>query len=160
MAFQNRSSCAVLLRHGFSRACLQRGLVEWFKSDSQGTVSEALMSFVAERQFILATRETGYRTTSSAIAELIDNSLQAGARHVRIRTRVLFRDDQANSAEVAVLDDGSGMSAESCGTIRLQCDGSQPSNRGSIPRTATNVRPSGVNLSGPASTSRNSCRPS
>src|SRR4051812_2757479 len=71
------------------------------------------MPFVAERQFIVATRETGYRTTSSAIAELIDNSLQAGARHVDIRMRLAEADPGEQSVEVAVADDGSGMSAES-----------------------------------------------
>ena len=66
------------------------------------------MSFVAERQFIIATRETGYRTTSSAVAELIDNALQAGARRINIRTRHFERNAQ-EGPHVAVLDDGSGM---------------------------------------------------
>jgi hypothetical protein len=66
------------------------------------------MSFVAERQFIIATRETGYRTTSSAIAELVDNAVQAGARHVEIRTRNFERNAE-DEPGVAVLDDGAGM---------------------------------------------------
>lgn len=66
------------------------------------------MPFVAERQFIIATRETGYRTTSSAIAELVDNALQAGARVVKIRTHSFTRSGDAN-VEVAVIDDGCGI---------------------------------------------------
>ncbi len=66
------------------------------------------MSFVAERQFIIATRETGYRTTSSAIAELVDNALQAGARQIEIRTRNFERNAE-DEPRVAVLDDGCGM---------------------------------------------------
>lgn len=68
------------------------------------------MPFVAEREFILATRETGYRTTSSAIAELVDNSLQAGARNIQIRTRNFERSSTDDSStELAVLDDGCGI---------------------------------------------------
>lgn len=71
------------------------------------------MPFVAERQFILATRETGYRTASSAIAELVDNALQAEARSVSIRTRIITDGpSDENNVEVAVLDDGCGMNAE------------------------------------------------
>ena len=78
------------------------------------------MPFVAERQFIIATRETGYRTTSSAIAELVDNSLQAGARHITIRTRVSADADDSSLVEVAVLDDGSGMSpSQLTGSLRF-----------------------------------------
>lgn len=66
------------------------------------------MSFVAERQFIIATRETGYRTTSSAIAELVDNALQAGARRIEIRTRH-FERNATEEPGVSVLDDGAGM---------------------------------------------------
>jgi hypothetical protein len=83
------------------------------------------MPFVSERHFILATRETGYRTTSSAISELIDNSLQASARKIQIRTRNFGRlSSNGNSTEVAVLDDGCGMEP-SLIPIALQFGGTQ-----------------------------------
>lgn len=70
------------------------------------------MPFVAERQFIIATRETGYRTAASAIAELVDNALQAQAKSVQIRTRIVVDSDGGNVVEIAVLDDGYGMAGE------------------------------------------------
>ncbi len=39
---------------------------------------------VSDRTFILAARDTGYRSLAAAVAELMDNALQAGARTVRI----------------------------------------------------------------------------
>src|SRR6059036_3043466 len=42
---------------------------------------------VADHQFILATRDTGYRGVANAVAELIDNSIQAGASDVRVFVR-------------------------------------------------------------------------
>ncbi len=65
-------------------------------------------TIVAVEQFILATRDSGYRGTQSALAELVDNSLQAGAARVVI-------DIQRHEAlqpwplTVTVTDDGGGM---------------------------------------------------
>lgn len=68
---------------------------------------------VAAHHFIVATRETGYRSVATAIAELIDNAVQAKATSIRV-----FVLDQATSKEVAggnrettiaVLDNGEGM---------------------------------------------------
>lgn len=58
--------------------------------------------------FILATRDTGYRDIAAALAELVDNSVQAEA------TRILIAVDEPQSAArsrftVSVLDNGSGM---------------------------------------------------
>lgn len=66
-------------------------------------------SIVALREFIQATRDSGYKGTSSAVAELIDNSLQAGARHIRLR---LSPGSDAADAPIllSVQDDGEGMS--------------------------------------------------
>ncbi|WP_417849372.1 ATP-binding protein [Thalassoglobus sp.] len=63
---------------------------------------------VNEQRFIEATRDTGYRSTSTAIAELVDNAIQAGASIVRIFT------DQTGvgvdrEISIAVLDNGTGM---------------------------------------------------
>jgi hypothetical protein len=64
-------------------------------------------SIVALDRFIQSTRDSGYKSTASAIAELVDNSIQAGATDVQI----LIMKDAANSfpLKVAVTDNGSGM---------------------------------------------------
>lgn len=69
-----------------------------------------------------ATRDAGYRSTTAAVAELIDNAIQADAHSVRV-----FVHESSGSSgrdlSLAVLDDGSGMSPE---TLRraLQFGGS------------------------------------
>jgi hypothetical protein len=57
--------------------------------------------------FLLATRDTGYRSTAMAVAELVDNALQAGARHVSVD--VTRGTDPVHPIEVTVADDGVGM---------------------------------------------------
>ena len=65
-------------------------------------------SIIAIDRFILATRDSGYKGTESAVAELVDNSLQAGARNVTIS--VVVQDDFSTyPLRVSVLDDGCGM---------------------------------------------------
>ena len=39
---------------------------------------------VAVQSFVEATRDTGYKSTGSAIAELVDNALEASAKHIDI----------------------------------------------------------------------------
>src|SRR5262249_32188384 len=46
--------------------------------------SESDDTLVAVDRFIQATRDSGYRGTPSAVAELVDNALQAGASRVVI----------------------------------------------------------------------------
>ena len=41
-------------------------------------------SIVSETKFVQSTRDTGYRSTAAAIAELIDNSIQAEASQIRV----------------------------------------------------------------------------
>jgi len=62
-------------------------------------------SIVLERTFILATRDTGYKSTAAAVAELVDNALQARARHID----VVIQDDDVEGLALAVVDDGAGM---------------------------------------------------
>lgn len=64
-------------------------------------------SIVAVERFIQATRDSGYKSTVSAVSELVDNSLQAGAGLVVVF--VLETRDPDFPLEVAVLDDGEGM---------------------------------------------------
>ena len=56
-------------------------------------------------RFVQATRDSGYRNIASALSELVDNSLQAGASQVDI----IINEDAEPAPFVAVLDDGCGM---------------------------------------------------
>lgn len=62
---------------------------------------------VALPSFIDAIRDSGYRTPAHALAELVDNSLQAGASHVSIEIQ---DDDTSRGQTICVIDDGCGMS--------------------------------------------------
>jgi hypothetical protein len=61
-------------------------------------------------------RDAGYRDTSMAIAELIDNSIQAGAKTIRVITIDEVQQSRASKQvvvnKIAVFDDGEGMSKE------------------------------------------------
>jgi hypothetical protein len=64
-------------------------------------------SLINPINFLLATRDTGYKSTVLAIAEFIDNSLQAGAR--RVSVDVGLGKDPQYPIEISVVDDGDGM---------------------------------------------------
>ena len=57
----------------------------------------------------MATRDTGYKSTALAVAEFVDNSLQAGAGSVTVD--VIPTGDDEYPIEVLVTDDGTGMDA-------------------------------------------------
>lgn len=61
--------------------------------------------------FIRATRETGYRSTAYAVAELVDNAIQASADLVNI---LIEKEETAGCTGliVSVIDDGVGMSVD------------------------------------------------
>jgi len=63
-------------------------------------------SLVAVDKFILATRDSGYRGTESAVAELVDNAIQAGAQRVHVMVTAV---EAPNPLRIAVHDDGCGM---------------------------------------------------
>jgi len=65
-------------------------------------------SIIVLDKFIQATRDSGYKGTISAIAELVDNSIQAGAKRIGI-TLENGEKDPAWPISVAVLDNGTGM---------------------------------------------------
>ena len=67
-------------------------------------------SIVAVDKFIWATRDSGYKGTTSAVAELVDNALQARATEISVRLMV---DDRQREYPLvlSVLDNGSGMDA-------------------------------------------------
>lgn len=63
---------------------------------------------IAVDKFILATRDSGYKGTPEAVAELVDNAIQAGAREIHIEFDAENVDD---GVCVNVVDNGSGMDA-------------------------------------------------
>lgn len=65
-------------------------------------------TLVAIDRFFLATRDSGYKGTPSAIAELVDNALQARATHIVINVELDESKDDG-SLRVEVIDNGSGM---------------------------------------------------
>lgn len=81
-------------------------------SMSESGDTSIIRPIVAESTFILAARDTGYRSSAAAITELMDNSIQAGAKSIRVfitesgqRTLGVWHRD----VQVAVLDNGRGM---------------------------------------------------
>jgi hypothetical protein len=64
---------------------------------------------VAVRSFIEATRDTGYKSTGSAIAELVDNALEASAKQVNVTIEHAMNVGPAGNSVIRVTDDGSGM---------------------------------------------------
>lgn len=78
------------------------------------TFDEEGFSIVALDNFIRATRDSGYKDTASAVAELVDNSLQAGATEISI----LFTADdrEKHPLVLKVIDNGCGMDSR---TLRI-----------------------------------------
>jgi len=74
--------------------------------------SGAGIPLVADTQFILATRDTGYRNLASALSELIDNAIEAKAKTINIEVRE-ERENGRREVSLAVVDDGEGMDEDS-----------------------------------------------
>lgn len=67
-------------------------------------------SIIALDKFIQATRDSGYKGTPSAVSELVDNSIQAGATEIAISVVATTDDtDEEKAIEMSVLDYGCGM---------------------------------------------------
>ena len=81
--------------------------IGWGKMAASET--QADWSIISLREFIQATRDSGYKGTASAISELVDNSLQAGAKRIDVFIEVTG--DATYPLSIAVRDDGSGMAA-------------------------------------------------
>ena len=60
---------------------------------------------VAIQSFIQATRDSGYKSTSSALAELVDNAFEAQATTVD----VVLSDEEDGGKRIVISDDGTGM---------------------------------------------------
>jgi hypothetical protein len=81
-------------------------------------VTDAIMEFdiVPTSLAVKAMRDNGYKNAAYAIAELMDNSIQADAKTVQLlcadRESQIEQRTRRRLHQVAVLDDGSGMDAE------------------------------------------------
>ena len=81
-------------------------------------MTEALKEYdiVPTSLAVKAMRDNGYKNAAYAIAELMDNSIQAGAKTVQLlcadRESPVEQRTRRRLHQVAVLDDGSGMDAE------------------------------------------------
>ncbi len=56
-----------------------------------------------------ALRNTGYKNTENALAEIVDNSLEAGAKDILILCKTGIRHTRKSIVEIAILDNGCGM---------------------------------------------------
>ncbi len=79
-------------------------------------------SIIQVQNFIMATRDSGYKSTASALAEIVDNSIEAGATlvHIQIQRNVRGTEDDY---ELRITDNGAGMKSEELG-LALQFGGS------------------------------------
>lgn len=75
------------------------------KTESEMPRSSDQSSIILLERFIQATRDAGYKGTPSALAELVDNALQAGA--TRISIDIITTPDK--QLEVGIMDNGCGM---------------------------------------------------
>jgi hypothetical protein len=62
--------------------------------------------------FVRGIRHLGYRSSVEAIAELVDNAIQAYAEHIDIVFGYDGKDSQKKPSQIAVLDDGHGMAPD------------------------------------------------
>jgi len=67
------------------------------------------LGLIVPENFIQATRDSGYKSLGSAIAELIDNSIEANARHITVT--INKPKTEGDEPSVLVADDGYGMDA-------------------------------------------------
>jgi Histidine kinase-, DNA gyrase B-, and HSP90-like ATPase len=78
---------------------------------------------VAVKSFIEATRDTGYKSTGSAIAELVDNAFEANASRVDIEIEDNSSEEKTANFTIRVTDNGRGM-VPSVLALALQFGGS------------------------------------
>ena len=87
---------------------------------------------------IRAMRDSGYKNTAFALAELIDNSIQAGAVHVDVicieEFVVVSKYKRRRLKAIGVLDNGSGMTPETLGIALQFGNGTHLTDRSGIGR--------------------------
>ncbi len=79
---------------------------------------------VSEANFIQASRDAGYRSAATALGELVDNALQAGATRIEIFVLEARDSHRERTISIGVLDNGRGMDAETLHTA-LQFGGTE-----------------------------------
>ena len=80
-------------------------------------------------RFIDSMRSSGYRDTSYAVAELVDNAIDAGAKHVEIICRETRNPNGRYYLDkIAVLDNGHGMNSQELRSSLLFGDGTRGGN--------------------------------
>lgn len=63
------------------------------------------------QNFIIATRDSGYKSTASALAELVDNAIEAKATKIEIQINK-FDDREEEQYEVLIIDNGNAMTED------------------------------------------------
>lgn len=105
----NESSC--LAKDGKSKKVPQNGpcTINYLESrNTATTLQRSDFSIVAVDKFIHATRDSGYKGTSNAVAEIVDNAIQASAKRISIIIAQPPGTDR-HTIEVRIQDDGIGM---------------------------------------------------
>ncbi|GGU90113.1 hypothetical protein GCM10010182_00710 [Actinomadura cremea] len=98
----------------------------------QDSIVRHVQGLVNPLNFLLATRDTGYKSTALVMAELIDNSIQAGAGNVEVE--LSSGRDSRMPVEIAVTDDGEGMDADTLATALMFGGSSRFNDRSSLGR--------------------------
>lgn len=93
-------------------------------------------------RFLASMREARYRTAANAVAELVDNSLQAGAKQVWIEVSPTLRDPSEMS--ISVLDDGAGMGRRTLGLALVFGGSDRFNDRGGLGRFGMGLPASSV----------------
>lgn len=79
---------------------------------TRGTLASADNGLVATEAFVRGIRHIGYRSNVDAIAELVDNSIQAYAQRVDVVFGTADIEHSKRPSQLAVIDDGHGMGPE------------------------------------------------
>ena len=85
-------------------------------------------------RFIESMRSGGYKDTSYAIGEIVDNAIDAKAKHVEIICQDAYNvsTGRYSLTEIAILDDGQGMTAQELRSALLFGDGTRGSDPNEI----------------------------
>jgi hypothetical protein len=76
------------------------------------TASTGKLGLVVAEAFVRGIRHIGYKSNIEALAELVDNSIQAYAERVDLVLGYADRGSSAKPHQLAIIDDGHGMSPE------------------------------------------------
>jgi Histidine kinase-, DNA gyrase B-, and HSP90-like ATPase len=79
-------------------------------------------SIIQVQNFIVATRDSGYKSTAAALAEIVDNAIESGATKVHIQIH-RNRGQSDDEYELTITDNGSGMKEAEL-SLALQFGGS------------------------------------